>query len=108
MGDHVRISHLKTIFTRAYDETYTGELFKVSKRYYRGTIPVYRLKDMLDEEIKGTFYQSELQKVDMDPDQTWKIEKVLKSRGKGQNKQYLVKWKYYPTKFNSWVKASDL
>ena len=30
----------------------------------RGGPPIYRLKDFHDEEIKETFYQSELQKVD--------------------------------------------
>ena len=108
VGDYVRISHLTTKFTRAYDETFTGELFTISKRYYRGTIPVYRLRDLQNEEIKGTFYQSELQGVDINPDQTWKVEKVLNTKGKGPNKQYYVKWKYYPKKFNSWVKASDI
>jgi hypothetical protein len=28
----------------------------------RGGLPIYRLKDFHDEEIKGTFYQSELKK----------------------------------------------
>ena len=28
----------------------------------RGGLPIYRLKDFHDEEIKGTFYQSELQR----------------------------------------------
>jgi hypothetical protein len=108
VGDYVRISHLKTIFTRAYDQTYSGEVFKVHKRYHRGTLPIYRLRDLQEEDIKGTFYQSELQRIDIDLDQTWNIEKVLKTRGKGRNKQYLVKWKYYPRKFNSWIKGSDL
>jgi len=36
------------------------------------------------------------------------VENVLRTRGKGQNKQYLIKWLYWPTKFNSWVQASDM
>lgn len=108
IGAYVRISHLKSAFTRAYDQTYTGEVFKIHKRYYRGSLPIYRLVDLEDEEIKGTFYQSEIQRVDIDPNQTWTVEKVLKTRGKGRNKQYFVKWKYYPNKFNSWVNASDI
>jgi len=108
LGDHVRISHLKTAFTRAYDESYTGEIFVVAKRYYRGTLPVYRLKDMMNEDIKGTFYQSELQKIDVDSDQLWKVEKVLKRRGKWKNRQLFVAWKNYPPKFNSWILASNL
>jgi hypothetical protein len=107
IGGYVRISHLKTVFTRAYDETYSGEMFQIYRRYHRGRLPIYRLQDMQKEEIKGTFYESELQKVDIDPDKLWKIDKVLKTKGKGQKKQHFVKWKYYPKKFNSWVNADD-
>ena len=108
IGDYVRIGHLKNVFTRAYDETYSGEVFQVYKRYHRIILPIYRLRDLQQEEIKGTFYESELKKVNVDPDQTWKVEKVLKSRGRRRNKQYFVKWKYYPKKFNSWISASDI
>ncbi|WAR09981.1 YMD3-like protein [Mya arenaria] len=108
VGAFVRISHLRTVFTRAYDQTYSGEVFKIHKRYHRGRIPIYRLVDLQDEEIKGTFYESELQKVNFNPDQSFKIDTILKTKGKGQNKQYFVKWKYYPKKFNSWVRASDI
>jgi hypothetical protein len=34
----------------------------------RGGLLIYRLKDFHDEEINGTFYQSELQKVDVRDD----------------------------------------
>jgi hypothetical protein len=36
IGDYVRISHLRNPFIRAYDETYSGKVFKVQKRYHRG------------------------------------------------------------------------
>ncbi|WAR21875.1 YMD3-like protein [Mya arenaria] len=78
IGDYVRISHLKIVFSRAYDQNYSGEVFKVYKRYYRGTLPIYRLTDLQDEDIKGLFYQSELQKINIDLDQKWTVEKVLK------------------------------
>ncbi|WAR31851.1 YMD3-like protein, partial [Mya arenaria] len=108
VGAYLRISHLKTVFTRAYDQTYSGEIFRVYTRYHRGILPIYRLQDLQGDEIKGTFYESELQKVHVDGDQTWKVKKVLKRRGKGRNKQYFVKWKYYLKKFNSWINASDI
>ena len=108
VGDHVRISHLRNIFSREYDETYTGEVFKIWRRYHRGTLPVYRLQDLAGEEITGSFYQSELQKIDYNPNQIFKIEKVLKTRGKGRNKQYYIRWKFYPKKYDSWVKAQDI
>ena len=104
----MRISHLKTVFTRAYDETYSGEVFQIYKRYHRGALPIYRLQDLQQEEIKITFYESELQKIYYDLDQPFKIDKIIKTRGKGKAKQNLVQWKYYPQKFNSWIKATDL
>ena len=108
IDDYVRISHLKTVFTRAYDETYLGEVFQIYKRNHRGALPIYRLQDLQQEEIKGTFFESELQKIDYDLDQPFKIDKIIKTRGKGKAKQHLVQWKYYPQKFNSWIKTTDL
>lgn len=108
VGDHVRITYLKTIFTREYDDKWTGEVFTISERKHRGALPIYRLKDYNRDEIQGTFYQSELQKIDVNDNDLWKVEKILKSKGKGRNKQYFVKWLYWPKKFNSWINASDL
>lgn len=103
IGDRVRISHLRNIFTREYDEKWSGEIFVISERHLRGGLPIYRLKDYSDEEIKGTFYQPELQKVDVREDDMFKVERIVKTRGRGRNKQYLVKWLHWPSKFNSWV-----
>lgn len=50
---------------REYDEKWTGEIFKVTQRIMCGGVPMHRLKDLHDAEIKGTLYQSELQKVDI-------------------------------------------
>ena len=62
--DMVRISHTNMIFKRSYDEQYTREIFKITKRFRMQNIPMYRLKDLLSQPIKGNFYESELQKVD--------------------------------------------
>lgn len=108
LGDKVRITYIRNPFTREYDEKWSGEIFKISQRILRGGLPVYRVVDFNDEEIKGTFYQSELQKVDVRDDDLWKIEKVINTRGKGRNKQYFVKWLNWPKKFNSWISAGDV
>ena len=81
VNQYVRISHLKGAFTRAYDETYSGEIFQVSKRYYTGNLPIYRLKDLQGHEIKGTWYNSELLPLyNIDPDKiTYKLDKTLKT-----------------------------
>lgn len=109
LNQYVRVSHLKGAFTRAYDQTYSGEIFQISKRYYRGNLPVYRLKDLQGEEVKGTWYTSELLPLNIDLDKmSFKIDKILKRRGKGKTKEVLVSWKNYPKKFNQWIPESDL
>lgn len=108
IGDHVRISHLRNIFSRECDEKLSGDIFIVSERKLIGGLPIYRLKDYLKEEIKGIFYQAELQNVDVRKDDEFKVEKILQSRGRGPNKQYLIKWLHWPSKFNSWVNANDV
>ena len=58
--------------------------------------------------IKGTFYEAELQLVDYSAQGSFEIEKVIKKRGCGKKEEVLVKWKGWPEKFNSWILASDL
>ena len=108
VGDHVRITYLTNIFTREYDEKWTGELFIITKRFRRDGLPLYKLKDLLDEAIKGTFYGPELQKVTIKDDKIWKIAKVLKKRKRRGLTEYFVRWKYFPKKFDSWVNENDL
>lgn len=60
--------YIRNPFAREYDEKWTRDVFKISQRILRGGLPVYRIKDFNDDEIKGTFYQSELQKTDVKDD----------------------------------------
>ena len=106
IGDQVRISKIKRKFEKGYLPNFSKEIFTISKQIPRDP-PVYKLKDYDGEELKGTFYDKELQKVIKQND-VYEIEKVLKKRGRGNNVQYLVKWSGYPNKFNSWVPASEI
>ena len=101
IGDRVRITHLGNIFTRQYDDKWTGGIFAIAQRFWRQGVPVYRIKDYNGEYIKGTFFQSELQNIAVKNSNLWKVEKVLRTKGTGQNKQYLVKWLQWPSKFSS-------
>ena len=102
IGDQVRISKFKMPFDKGYYPNWSEEIFTISKHVGKQR-PVYRIKDFNDEEIDGTFYEQELQKITK-IDDVFKIEKVLKKRKrKGKNQEYFVKWMGYPTKFNSWV-----
>jgi hypothetical protein len=55
------------------------------------------------ESIKGKFYEQEIQRVEKRYDDLFKIEKILKTRKRGNRVEYYVKWNGYPEKFNSWT-----
>ena len=62
-----------------------------------------KLVDWGGEPIEGNFYDYELQRVNLDKGAFFRGEKVLKKRKRNGRVEYFVKWKGYPTKFNSWV-----
>ena len=100
VGDEVRITKKKKDFEKGYTTRWTEEIFTIKE--IRETNPItYKLEDLQGEEIKGTFYEPELQKTEQ---QIYRIEKIIKKE-KGKS---LVKWKGYPDKFNSWVDNKDL
>ena len=109
VGDTVRIKTLAgrvSSSRRAYHQQFHGELYKVIRINKRMPIPMYFLKSMNDdEEITGGFYANELVRV---RGEMFKIDKIIRSRGKGRRKEHFVKWKYFDNKWNSWIKASDL
>lgn len=101
LGDRVRISKSKTIFTKGYLPSWSSELFTIAK--VKRTKPVtYELKDYQDHPIQGSFYREELQKT-KHPD-VYIIEKILKKRG---DKVY-VKWLGFDSSHNSWISKGDL
>ena len=106
VGDQVRISKMKRTFEKGYLPNFSKEIFTVSQQIARHP-PVYKLKDYDQEELSGTFYKEELQKV-IKEDDVYEVEKILKTRGKGKNKEVYVKWLGYPAKFNSWIPASEV
>ena len=100
VGDEVRITKKKKVFEKGYTTRWTEEIFTIKE--IRETNPItYKLEDLQGEEIKGTFYEPELQKTEQ---QIYRIEKIIKKE-KGRS---FVKWKGYSDKFNSWVDNKDL
>lgn len=108
INDLVRLSHLKHIFRRGYNQQFTGEIFKVSKRFHLQGIPMYKVRDFNEELIEGDFYENDLQKVDKSEDSLWLIEKVIKKRVRKGQKELFIKFESWPEKFNQWVKEYDI
>ena len=91
----VRISKYKNIFAKDHVPNWSEEAFVIKKV----KIPVrwtYVISDLKGEEIVGTFYEKNLQKVNQ---KEFRVEIVIKRKG---DKLY-VKWKGYDSSFNSWI-----
>ena len=96
IGDKVRRSKCKRkVFEKGYTPNWTEQIFLIDK--IQSTNPItYRLKDLNNEEIQGSFYEAELLPAKQD---VFRIYKVIRRDYK--KKQALVKWLGYGDDFNS-------
>ena len=108
VGDLVRLTHLKHVFQRDFQEKWTQEIFIVTSRNIREGVPVYTVQDWAKEPVEGAWYESELQKVRKDKDVLWKVEKILRRRTRQGQKEVLIKWIGWPDKFISWEPETSL
>jgi len=101
-GDRVRIFMQRQPFRKGYLGQWSQEIFEIATRL--PTTPVtYELRDLTGEAIKGRFYEPEIQKVPKSDDERFDIDRVIKTRKRDGKIRYLVVWKGYPSKFDSWV-----
>jgi transposase InsO family protein len=91
IGDTVRIAKQKGKFSRGYKEQSNQEIFRIYEIREKSKIPMYLLETYdSSEKIKGAFYDFELTKMN---NTDFRIEKVIKSRKRGDITENLVKWK---------------
>jgi L-rhamnose mutarotase len=104
VGALVRISRLSASpFRKNFDQNWSEEIFRIASVDKKDIPVMYVLKDLKDEVIEGKFYHEELQNVGETLPSVYRIEKVIRTRGKGKNMQYLVKWYGYDDSRNSWI-----
>lgn len=109
VGDLVRVSRSKVTFEKGYEAKWSEEIFRIHRILKWRKPIVYEISDLSGEVIDGIFYEQELSSVIKDlQGEEFIVERVIKSRGHGNNKQLLVSWKGYPSKFDSWIPASNL
>ena len=76
VGDHVRISKYKNIFSKGYTPNWSEEIFVIEE--VKNTVPwTYVINDINGDEIIGKFYEKQLQKTNQ---QEFMIEKVIRKR----------------------------
>ena len=102
VGDHVRISKAKKTFEKGYLPNWSTEIFTIDTMK-KTNPPVYTIKDYSGDIIEGTFYEKELQKVNVSKDTLYKIDSIIKRRKRRGKIEYLVTWQGYPKSMASWV-----
>jgi hypothetical protein len=101
VGDKVRISRYKGVFSKGYEPNWSTEIFDVHKIHVTDPI-TYLIKDYQGNHIQGSFYEAELQKVKY-PD-TYLVEKIIREK---DGKVY-VKYLGFDSSHNSWINKKDL
>ena len=101
VGDRVRLNKIHRTFEKGYLPGWTEEVFVVH-RVIPGPVPTYKIQEWDETPVQGTFYEEDLQKVHVSD--VFRIEKVLKR----QKDRWLVKWKGWPDKYNSWIRSQDV
>jgi L-rhamnose mutarotase len=105
VGDNVRISKISASpFIKNFDNNWSDEVFKIQKVDTSQSPVMYVLHDLNDEIIQGKFYEPELQVIDTPS--TFRIQSILRTKGKGEHKQYYVKWHGY--KDPTWISKTDI
>jgi hypothetical protein len=105
VGTHVmvRLQHRPNKLAPLYEGPYT-----VIRRNKGGS---YELKDEQNELLHRNYVPSELKVVNIDEskieDTYYEVDDIRSHRGNAGNREYLVKWKGYGERDNTWQKASD-
>ena len=108
VGQHVRISKEKMKFAKGGEQTFSTEIFRVTKVIERRPRSVYELEDLNKTPIEGQFYAEELAPVRITEQTAYKIDKILDKMVKRGIREYLVRWKSYSKDFDTWVPASSV
>ena len=65
----------------------------------------YKLKEFNGDELVGSFFEDELVRYEA-PD-FYQID-IIKTRGKGKKKEYLVHYRGWPKSYDEWKKTSEM
>ncbi|XP_025163704.1 uncharacterized protein LOC112590670 [Harpegnathos saltator] len=109
VGTLVRVSRAKGVFEKGYEANWTEEIFRIHRIYEWRNPRVCELSDLSGEVIDGIFYEQELTRVNNNlQEEEFIVDKVIRRRGRGANKELFVSWRGYLSKFKSWILASNL
>jgi len=84
-------------------------LFQIAEVYSEKIPPMFKLVDLLKDSVKGLFYREQLTKSPAPKSSDYFfVEKILGQKKIQGKKHYLVKYLFYPSKFNQYVPEENL
>lgn len=101
LGDKVRISTQKAVFTKGYLPNWSTEIFTIVK-INKTKPPTFVLKDYSGQPIAGCFYSEEICKTNHSD--VYLVEKILRRKGN----RVFVKWLGFDKSHNSWINSGDI
>ena len=102
VGDKVRISLHKQLFEKEATASWTEEIFRIHSLVFNDRV-MYTLEDLAGEQLRGNYYQEQLQATNQN---IYRIDKILRKRTRAGHAEVLVKWSGYSDNFNSWEPAN--
>ena len=103
VGDHVRVSIVKAPFEKQTNN-WSKRIYTVSK--VLDTNPItYKIDDIVEGTVQGSFYPQELQKTDMN---FFPIAEIKKTRTRNGQKEILAKFEGYEDLKPEWIQAEDI
>ncbi|XP_025159882.1 uncharacterized protein LOC112589718 [Harpegnathos saltator] len=105
----VWVNKAKGVFEKGYEANWSEEIFRIHRILEWRNPRMYKLRDLSGEVIDEIFYEQELTGVNKNlQEEEFIVDKVIRRRGRGANKEFFVSWRGYPSKFNSWIAASNI
>ena len=103
VGQYVYADEKEHVFDKSFDEK-RRQLFKIRRVLAEERPVLYYLEDLKGEEVPRAYYAQELHLTKAPREgEFFDIEKVLDTRLVNGKKQFKVKFKGYPNKYNQWV-----
>ncbi|XP_020297732.1 uncharacterized protein LOC109862183 [Pseudomyrmex gracilis] len=104
VSDFVSVSRAKVAFAKGYEAKWSEEIFRIHRVLEWRNPRVYELSDLADEVENGIFYVQDLFPVVKNlQEETFIVDWVIKSKDRRCNRQLLVSWQSYPSKFDLWI-----
>ena len=104
VGDRVRLNKKFRTFEKGYLPGWTEEVFVIREVRPGPPVTTYKIQELDDTPVRGTFYKEDLQKVVVSNDDFFRVDKIVKRKGN----KVLVHWKGWPDKYDSWIEKSAL